>query len=308
MRIFRLTLLTIVALALLSGCRNKEGRVKRNSAYYWSTTFGLDSTQREFIAEQRISRIYLRYFDVVVDENGQVMPNATVRFDSPRPTGVEIIPTVFIMNDCMMKDVSLLDSLILQRVLQMNETHDIDSVREIQIDCDWTRRSHDTYFSMLERLKKRAAEKGVSVSTTIRLHQLSEAPPPVDRGVLMAYNTGDVTDLNHNPILEMEAAGPYLRHLSGYRLPLSAAYPAFGWDILIRNGKFVGIVHGDDDIPILPDDSIARIEVPLKTVTEVHDAVGRHNPRANDEIILFDISKQNIINIKNNHYEKIYHH
>lgn len=296
----------LAAVLLLAGCHEENGP-KRNSAYYWSTTFRLDSTQLHFIARHHVERIYLRYFDVVIDPDGQLMPNATVRFESPRPQGVEIVPTIFIMNNCLQLDVSQLDSLILQRVVQMCETHDIDSVKELQIDCDWTQRSRKTYFALLERLHERAARQGLRLSATIRLHQLAETPPPVDRGVLMMYNTGDVTDRHHNPILEMETIKPYLRHLSSYRLPLSAAYPAFSWDLLFRGDRFVGVVHSADEYPILPTDTILHRIAEPSTVMEAKEAVGRLAPHANDEIILYEISNTNMANIKKHSYEKIYH-
>jgi len=291
----------LAAVLLLAGCHEENGP-KRNSAYYWSTTFRLDSTQLDFIARHHVERIYLRYFDVVIDPDGQLMPNATVRFESPRPKGVEIVPTIFIMNNCLQ-----LDSLILQRVVQMCETHDIDSLQEVQIDCDWTQRSRKTYFALLERLHERAARQGLRLSATIRLHQLAETPPPVDRGVLMMYNTGDVTDRHHNPILEMETIKPYLRHLSSYRLPLSAAYPAFSWDLLFRGDRFVGVVHSADEYPILPTDTILHRIAEPSTVMEAKEAVGRLAPHANDEIILYEISNTNMANIKKHSYEKIYH-
>ncbi len=302
-----LGLLCCLALALLSSaCHDTSGK-KRNSAYYWSTVFRLDSTQREFITTQHVERIYLRYFDVVVNPEGQLMPNATVRFESGRPQGVEIVPTVFINNNCLQHDVTRLDSLILQRVVQMNETHDIDSVGELQIDFDWTKRSRDTYFGLLKRLHERAARSGLRISVTIRLHQLADTPPPVDHGVLMMYNTGNVTDRHHNPILDMETVKPYLRHLSSYSLPLSTAYPAFSWDLLFRGERFIGVMHSEHEYPVIEGDTIIHRIASSETVMEAKAAVEHLSPHANDEVILFDISSNNMTNIKQNHYEKIFH-
>ena len=304
-----LYLLCFSILLFLVGCKETvQESTKQRSAYFWSTTFELDSTQLDFIRSHEVSRLYLRYFDVVVDDADRLMPNASVRFVSAQPEGVEIVPTVFIVNDCLMKDVSRLDSLLLRRILQMSETHDVMGVREIQIDCDWTGRTRTAYFDMLSRLRTAAHEKGITLSATIRLHQLSQSPPPVDKGVLMMYNTGDVRDLSHNPILDMEAAGPYLKHLRQYNLPLSTAYPIFSWDLLFRGSRFVGILHSDDEWPILPGDTIVHRDVDIETVLTAKDAVSAHQPSANNEIILFDISKNNMSNINNKRYEEIYSH
>ena len=306
-RIIHFLSLVSIVWAFLSCKDGQENSVEMHSAYYWSTTWELDSAQRAFLEDNEVSRIYLRYFDVVIDQRGEVMPNATLRFADSIPQGVEIIPTVFIVNDCLTQGVDSLGLLILNRVLQMSETHDVANVKEIQIDCDWSKRTQEAYFALLRQLREAALAKGLRVSATIRLHQLSQKVPPVDRGVLMMYNTGDVRRLERNPILDMDDAAPYMRHIKGYDLPLSTAYPIFSWQVLVRANRYAGIIHGDDDMAVLPGDTIITHEVSLDTVLFVRDAIGRLRPDANSEIILFDISKNNIQRIKQTHYEKIYH-
>lgn len=293
-------------IVVFCSCSRQQGE-KTNAVYYWSTTFKSDSIQQSFLRQHHIKKIYLRFFDVVVDEQGNVMPNATVRFATPVPKDVEIVPVVYIVNDCLYRSIDKLDSLILQRVTQMCETNDITPFRELQIDCDWTARSRTHYFQVLSRLNERAKKQGVVLSATIRLHQLGEAPPPVEKGILMLYNTGDVTRLDcEHPILDMKDAAPYLRKLSKYRLPLATAYPVYAWRVLFRKGKFVGIIHSDDELPIIDGDSIVVREPPLEMVLKAKQAVDKEQRSANDEIILFDISNENIQRINKYHYEKIF--
>ena len=306
-KVISLFCLIVVFLAIPSCQKQQTTSVETRSAYYWSTTWELDSAQRAFLADNQVSRIYLRYFDVVIDQQGRVMPNATLRFADDMPQGVEIIPTVFIVNECLTQGVDSLGLLILNRVLQMSETHDVAGVKEIQIDCDWSKRTRDAYFALLRQLRDAAHAKGLRLSATIRLHQLSQEAPPVDHGVLMMYNTGDVRRLERNPILDMDDAAPYMRHIKNYSLTLSTAYPIFAWQLLVRANKLVGIMHGDDDLPVLPGDTILTHEVSLDTVITVRDAISRLRADANREVILFDISKNNIQRIKQQHYEKIYH-
>ncbi len=291
---------------ILSGC--KDGHMSTiRSAYYWSTTWESDSTLLSFIHDNEIGRIYLRYFDVVVDDNGDVMPNATIRFASPLPQNVEIVPTVYIVNNCLSKKTKNLDQLILRRVLQMSETHDVAGVKEIQIDCDWSMRTRKTYFEFLSNLRDSLHAKGLKLSATIRLHQLSEAPPPVDKGVLMMYNTGDLRKRDHNPILDLDDAAPYLKHLDSYQLPLSTAYPVFSLSVLWRGNHLVGIMH-DDDLPMFDGDTLITYEADLATVQEAKNVISRLKTTANDETILFEISKNNMKRINKSHYEKIYNH
>ena len=299
----------LAAVLLAVACKGStESGEKLRSAYYWSTTWQTDSTQQAFLSTHDIKKIYLRFFDVVVDPSGNVMPNATVRFATPVAPGMEYVPTVFIVNDCFDKDTGQLDQLLLRRILQICETHDVTGVKEIQIDCDWTQRTQKAYFAMLQRLRDAAHEKGIQLSATIRLHQLSLPVPPVDKGVLMMYNTGDVANIHKNPILDIDDAAPYMRHLKDYRLPLSTAYPVFAWQLLVRHNHFVGIMHGDDDLPVLPGDTILTREASPDTVVMVRKAIDRLRPDANDETILFDISNKNIDRIKQLHYEKIFNH
>ncbi len=290
---------------MLSGC--KDNRTSLRSAYYWSTTWENDTNLQAFIRQNNIQKLYLRYFDVVVDDNGDVMPNATVRFNNKTPDSVEIVPTVYIVNDCLAKKIDNLDQLLLRRILQMCETHDVKNVKEIQIDCDWSTRTRKSYFEFLKKLREAIHAKGMSLSVTIRLHQLSESPPPADRGVLMMYNTGNLRQRDRNPILDMEDAAPYLSHLESYDLPLSTAYPVFSMSLLWRGNYLVGIMH-DQDLPMFEGDTLITHEADLATVLEAKAAIQRIKPMANKETILFDISKTNLQRINKHNYEKIYSH
>ena len=294
------------SLALLS-CRRGGGAGEMRSLYYWSTVLDIDSLKAAFISRHGVSRVYLRYFDVVPDEAGRPVPNATLRFKTGVPRGVEVVPTVYVVNSCMAADTSGLAERIVRRVAQMGETNGIGPVRELQIDCDWTRRTRERYFGFLRTVGRLAAARGMRVSATIRLHQLAEGAPPVDRGVLMMYNTGDFTDIScQKPILDTRDAAPYLRHLAGYGLKLAAAYPIYSWRILFRGGRYVGIMHRDDDLPVLPGDSIVTRAPSLDDITTAAGAVGSRRPDANSEIILFDLSRQNATRFKPDDYEKIF--
>ena len=292
---------------LLSSCNDDGGDSRRRAVYYWSTVLDVDSAKQQFISRHDISRIYIRYFDVVPGDDGAPQPNATLRFKTGVPEGVEPVPTVYVVNECMAGDTAGLARRIFDRVMQMSETNDVKGVREIQIDCDWTRRTRDRYFSFLRTFGSLAGQKGVSVSATIRLHQLVESPPPVSRGVLMMYNTGDFTDLAcEKPILDMHDAAPYLRHLDDYDLELAAAYPIYAWRILFRGGRYVGIMHRDDYLPVLPGDSVVIRAPTLSDVTEAARAVAKRRTDAARNVILFDISGSNINRFKPEDYEKIF--
>lgn len=298
----------IFAILLLISCGRDGGseEVKR-SAYYWSTTFRMDSTKLNFIRDHGIQRLYVRYFDVVTDATEGAKPNATILFQDSLPEGVEIVPVVYILNECMTAGTEGLAEKIAKRVLQMNETHDVIGVKEVQIDCDWTLRTEKRFFSFLTEIRKILAEHDIQLSVTIRLHQLSGNVPPVDRGVLMMYNTGDFTDINcEKPILDIETAEPYLRYLEAYKLPLATAYPLYRWNIVFRGSHYIGIMHGEDDLPTLSGDSIVVREPALDEVLEARKRIGALRPDANDETILYELNDYNITRFNQNDYEKIF--
>lgn len=299
-------ILLAACIAAFVSCRGKQHATMR-SMYYWSTDFKIDKAKSEFITRHGIKRLYIRFFDVVTINGNQPTPNATITFSSPVPKGMETIPTVFITNECMKADDVQLPDRIMSRVMKMCKTNDITGVKEIQIDCDWTNSTRNAFFGFMKRLTAIAHNKGISVSATIRLHQLSQTPPPADRGVLMMYNTGDFTDFNcHKPILHINDAVPYLRSIASYQLPLSAAYPIYGWSILFRGGQYVGIMHSKDEYPVLPGDSIIRRAPAFSDIMTAKQAIGKHRYEANDEVILFDLNSSNIKRFKDNDYEKIF--
>ena len=318
-------LLALSATIGFTSCSQGKAEKTLRSAYYWSTIWQLDSNKMNFIRKHHINRLYVRYFDVVKDADGEIMPNATLHFnnleedgngnknESLVPEGIEIIPVIYIVNDCLKtlpkKRLGNLADKILLRILQMNEANDIKSVKEIQIDCDWTASTQKAYFDFLEKLREKAKAKQIQLSATIRLHQLSMTPPPVDRGILMMYNTGDAKLLEcHKPILDMKDVAPYIQHLGNYPLPLAAAYPLFSWRILFREGKFVGIMHADDDFPVLPGDSIVVRKPEMTDIMEAVRSINHQNSNINNEVILFDLNTDNIKRFNSEDYEKIFNH
>lgn len=271
-----------------------------NAVYYWRTVFTLDSTEQAFLVSNNIRRIYCRYFDVVLDAEQGPMPNATISFASEMPDSIEIVPTVFIMNDCMQEaqlertrknsnEVGLA-RLIVERILQMNETHDILHVRELQIDCDYTARNRTLYYRFLDEVRREALQRGLALSVTVRLHQLSMPAPPADYGVLMLYNTGDPARYaERNPILDIRDVQPYLRYLRGYALPMGAAYPVFLWQRDIH-GAFIEHVAEYDDI--------------LRT----KQLVEAERSDLRQLILTYHLDTENIKRYTPTQYETIYHH
>ena len=268
-----------------------ESLEQSNGVYYWRTDLHLDSTERAFLKQHHINKVYCRYFDVVMSDDGtEPKPNATIAFTDTLPAGIELIPTVYITEDCMHKPHKDLAEKLVKRIMQMNETNHIGNVHEIQIDCDYTSKSRATYYQFLETIKSQLSTIHYQLSTTIRLHQLSMPVPPVDYGVLMVYNTGDPRKWQErNPILDYRDVYPYLNKLAQYQLPLAAAYPVYQW---IRNIQNVRIEHTVEAAEIL----------------KVKKALEKERPSLSKAVITYHLETDNINRYKTKTYEEIYHH
>ena len=279
----------LLAMVMMTGCQQSD-MPQENAVYYWRTEWRTDSVERAFLQQYHINKIYCRYFDVVMNSDGEPMPNATIRFVQDQLANIKLIPTVFITEDCMHKAHNGLAKKLVDRIVQMNETNDITGVDELQIDCDYTARSRKTYYDFLQAARDQAKKHGIRLSTTIRLHQLSMPVPPADYGVLMIYNTGDPNKFNErNPILDIRDVQPYLRYLADYELPLAAAYPTFRW---IRNYQNLHLEHVAE-----PDE-----------ILKVKEAMEKKRPELRNTILTYHLDKDNINHYKPETYEAIYHH
>ena len=281
-------LISLLLSLLMTGCREREELPQGNAVYYWRTDFRLDSTERAFLSQYHINKVYCRYFDVVInDEEAGPVPNATITFNDTLPKDIEIIPTVYITENCMHKPYPGLAEKLVKRIIQMNETNDIKNVHEIQIDCDYTSKSRKVYYDFLNEV---AQVWRNMLSTTIRLHQLSMKAPAVDYGVLMIYNTGDPRKfMERNPILDIRDVEPYLSRLDSYPLPLAAAYPVYQW---VRNIHNVRVEH----------------TVAAEEILRVKQAVEKYRPSLSRSILTYHLDKDNINRYKPESYEEIYHH
>ena len=297
----------MLAALLMTGCgRELKDMEQGNSVYFWRTELLLDSVERAFLQQYDIDKVYCRYFDVVMDEATALpRPNATIAFSDTLPASVALVPTVYITEDCMHQAHEGLARQLVSRVVQMNATHDIGGVSELQIDCDYTARSRQTYYDFLTAVANscdtpvaggqspsasRSTPRFSLLSATIRLHQLQMPAPPVDYGVLMVYNTGDPRRfMERNPVLDLRDVKPYLRHLSGYPLPLAAAYPVYQWVRHIHGVRVEHTVDADD-------------------ILRVKQAVEHERPALRQTILTYHLDKENINRYDTKTYEEIYRH
>ncbi|MBD5352871.1 MAG: hypothetical protein HDR86_08625 [Bacteroides sp.] len=255
--------LLAILLTLATSCRNPHGcqsgvpaHQEANSVYYWKTVLRLDSAERNFLSAHDVKRIYLRMFDVVADDGEWgAIPNASIQIPEREfqllyeMDTTEIVPVVYITLDglrAMADNDGELARNIVNRVANMSKYYYLPNVSEIQLDCDWTNSTRNQFFKLCDSVRASIKELQLPwrLSSTIRLHQLSQKAPPVDAGVLMVYNTGAFDNPDtRNSIIDYDDIEPYLNNLKSYPLHLDVAYPTYSWLLLFSNRKFIGIIN-----------------------------------------------------------------
>ena len=316
MRYFLKIYLALVAVAIFLGCSNENSHPEKtsvsNSIYYWRTTFALDSAEAAFIKKHNVERLYLRMFDVAIERdllNGtsEIVPIATTQFLSQPPASLEIVPVVYITIDAlrmMYGNEIEYATLIVDRLLAMANYNKCWAIREIQLDCDWTSSTKDSYHLLCKQVRNELARVGVELSVTIRLHQLKETPPPAHRGVLMLYNTGAIKNPETgNSILHIENVEPYLVDMR-YPIPLDYVYPLFGWGVKFCNNKFVAIVS--EDSTVIDDNEFIRYErASAEDILAVKELVEEHLGKPVNGNILYHLDYSQLKKYSNDEISKI---
>lgn len=350
-------LLTIAILGvMLATCSHKESgdeppaeiHEELPSVYYWKTVFHLDSSEMDFVKRHRVGRIYLRMFDVSVDPYSTVggdntFPNASVKIDLPDYSLIgdslhdkEFVPVVFITLDALKakkwKEGTLARNIV-TRVRNMCEYNELPNVGELQLDCDWTPSTEQSFFNLCDSVKDAIEELKLPwrLSSTIRLHQLAREAPPVDNGVLMVYNTGSYNDPDaRNSILSMKDVAPYLKHLPGYPLHLDVAYPTYSWQLLFRERQFIGLLNGLNladttmfsrrgantyiakrDVPlndrmILAGDLIREEQSEFPEIAAIKKRIDRALPKTGHSNILYHLDSKNLSKYTDNEIDQIF--
>lgn len=343
MKILKFCFYVMLMATMLTFCTSEKNDVSKipspnRSVYFYKTVWNPDSLEIDFLQKFSIKKIYMRFFDVAPTKDGILVPNATIKFLKPIPDNVQIIPTIFIVDNCLRHNLSNLPILLKERIVQMCETNDI-IVNEVQIDCDWTKSTEDKFFWFLNELKNELTKENIILSSTIRLHQLASAQPPVEYGILMPYNAGQVTDYYcNNPILDFKDVKPYIKFIKNYQLPICVAYPNFKWQLQFRNKRLQNILYDEnlknefyykqlDSLTyvairtrtisnsvgkvnkmsqVLPGDTIlvrrSEIEAILKTKSELE----KENPSVKCQTVIYDLNSKNINNLTTNEYEEIF--
>lgn len=205
--------------------------------YHWKANAAIGEVEQAYFKQLNCRKLYIRFFDVD-KQGGDIVPLAKLRLFDPEVLNAVYIPVIFITNRTFSgisdEQLSLLVENILASSAEISAINRLPEAPEIQIDCDWTESTKQTYFHFLEKLKQASGKR---ISCTLRLHQIKFSEktgvPPVDKGYLMCYATSEPTgDPGQNSILDMKLLKDYTSSIRTYPLDFDIALPVYSWAVV----------------------------------------------------------------------------
>jgi hypothetical protein len=239
---------------LLCSCKTKLKT--DNAIYYCMDRLSLDSGQMKIIKEAGVKKLYVKFFDVYWNRITKA-PNPIAKLEVNKITkdwlkanGVEVIPVIFLTNECLEKIdtgkyielaeriYKLLDGMVVYYRM-------LPDIHEVQFNCDWTESTRGTYFSMINymRMLPMIFDRKLTVSAAIYFDQYQNAEklgiPPVNRATLMCFRSLK-QDPSRNTVRTFKDD---LASLNKYPLPLDIVLSLPVDHFLYRNDRLTGILQ-----------------------------------------------------------------
>ncbi|MFA8434147.1 MAG: hypothetical protein ACEPOZ_06495 [Marinifilaceae bacterium] len=258
--------LPLLAITLLLGCTQKPR--PNLSFYHWKQSYQPSALEEDYLDSVKCRKLYMRFFDVdFPPEKATPQPLSMLEIKTDT-RGREVIPCVYITNRTFTRmgkaQVSQLARRTHTLIQGMAKRNHLEEIRQVQIDCDWSSSTRKKYFRFLEELKTHFGNQ-VSLSATIRLHQVKyrekTGVPPVDHGVLMLYNMGNIMDPKEaNSILQLPLVKQYISpDTPDYPLQLDLALPTYTWVLVYRFQKLVRIIHPGDEEQLINSSKVESL-------------------------------------------------
>lgn len=227
------------------------------SAFRWKNKTWLEGNEELAVTRNGIQRVYHKLLDIDWNPAHGAHPVSVVRVPDQWRTywgddgywtrKVELVPCIYITNNTFLQISDEEVDELAHKLLRKLRMESPKLIHGVMLDCDWSARTRDRFFR-LTRIMNDSLD--MPLTATIRLHQFAQpgktGVPPADRGMLMPYNVGKITEPGDvNSIFDEATAAPYFNGTKAYPLPLDIGLPAFSWGVQFRNGKFMGILHDD---------------------------------------------------------------
>jgi hypothetical protein len=244
---------------LICSCKSKLKT--DNAIYYCMDHLTLDNTQMKLIQETGTKKLYAKFFDVFWNSVAKA-PNAGAKMLIDKKTkewldstGVEVIPVVFITNECLEKIYEGKYNALAERIYgllngQLTNYMMLPRIHEIQFNCDWTDSTRETYFSLINYMKMlpMILDRKISVSAAIYYDQCKDPKkfgvPPVDKVMLMCFSSPK-QDISRNTVRTFKDD---LADLNKYPLPMDIALPLPSERLVYRKNTFTGIIQNMENV------------------------------------------------------------
>jgi len=217
--------------------------------YHWKSNADIGQTEIEYFKELNSNKLYIRLFDVV-QKGGRPEPTAVLQNFDSKKLNTAYIPTVYFVNEVFYKLSAAENQKLAENVFELirniSKNYGFENFDEIQIDCDWTESTRDSYFQFLKELKEISQK---NIGSTLRLHQVKfrnkTGIPPADKVYLMCYATSSpIEEIEKNSILDLELLKDYLNDVDRYPLKTDVALPIYSWAIVTNHLGKKKLING----------------------------------------------------------------
>lgn len=223
------------------------------SFYYWkSDDFTWEEENLNFLKKLEVEKLYVKFFEVEPNASFKAIPIDKTVLNMNAEKKYEIVPTVYVQNEVFLNYKNneleeLAENILYLINKRINSNFNRNQVKEIQIDCDWTKSTRIKYFMLLKELRSSSYFR---FSCTLRLYPYkyreSMGVPPVDRVMLMCYNLKNpLQDKTINTILDYHEFEKYVID-EKYPIPMDFAFPIFEYRQLYRNERFQGMIYSEE--------------------------------------------------------------
>jgi len=147
----------------LIACNKKQAIPE--AMYFWKTNLSFSKSDKAFLKEHAVKKIYVRYCDVGLRDE-QAVPIAPIEIDTLSTRGLAIVPVIYIKNE-VFDDIATaqyapqrfwgtetLSENVAKYIEQINNYYHL-TVNEVQFDCDWTLNTKEYYFNFLKLFKEK---------------------------------------------------------------------------------------------------------------------------------------------------------
>ncbi len=243
--------LGLVALMSIVCCADDTERadIKLEGLHCWNTSW--DDSLMNLKSIQEFETYYVHVFDVDKEKNiSEPIPSFILDTIITKPDK-NYIPIAYLTTEAFEwyienGKIEILADRINGLLVLLSQKFNY-SFSKFILDYDWRRSDQEYYFNLVNFLRDKLKERNVTLSVSLRLHQLRLSEemkaPPVEEVYLMCYNMGNFRAAStKNSIYDPKDFEIYAKNIGSYPAKIEYILPVYDHVILFRQGKFEGLM------------------------------------------------------------------